>query len=85
MPVVTADASEGASIEITGPAVGEVAVLEVRSPPPPKMDRRSCGGPKADESKLGHIARPSQRHESDRGHRCRWWLELIHQLNRARS
>ena len=43
----------------------EVAVRDVRSSPPPAMDRRSCGGPKADESRLGHIARPSHRHESD--------------------
>jgi len=54
--VVTADAAEGPVPRSPDATVGEVAVRVVRSSPPPAMDRRSCGGPKADESRLGHIA-----------------------------
>ena len=86
MAVVTADAAEGASTEITGRyrkgsgCAGRAFAAAAGDGP--KVLWRSEGGR---ERRLGHIARPSQRHESDRGHRCRWWLGLIHQLNRARS
>jgi hypothetical protein len=42
--VVTADAAEGPVSRSPDATVGEVAVGDVRSSPPPAMDRRSCGG-----------------------------------------